>query len=231
MFRFVTSATLALTLGLSACEYAPLPMTLSGQSRKIEALFKVDTLNARRSYIERMLGPAKYIDRGMYTYIVDDCRVKIYFENDSAKSLGIDNLSRKCSFQLDEFFPNRKLKSVYSITFGDLSGHFNSPSFFPGCIGGCGNYSDPYIYAIYEGNRSDDFLDIVVSNSYPYRGIDEGKGFSGLRSDIHSDAGCDPDVQKLARYAFATSQFKSINIGWDLYNNTQILIKKDCRSK
>ena len=125
--------------------------------------------------------------------MVDGCKVTIGYLHNAVRSLGIENVNDHCSFNAKLFFPNAQLGSVARITFGDFTrqlGRGADVRFLPECLLSCGNAADPAMQAYYSGSHADNFINMIVSTEYPYRG--RGRRcvqFSALIDKVTRDRG------------------------------------------
>jgi hypothetical protein len=212
-------------LAAAVAAHAALPAKpAAGPSPAIAALFRPDMLDANRIYVERRIGPAKYVAGDVRTYVVAGCTVEITYKGDSVRSLALNNLSNRCTFDLSKFFPSHKSGSAYMLTFGGFATAFGDVKFLPECLGSCGNAADPAMAAYYSGAHAEQFYEVQVSNDYPYRGAAADSAFDVLlnasrnkrEADPLYNADCDRAVVSKAAPAFANVQIKGIRIGWDL---------------
>lgn len=206
---------------------APAAKPATGPSPAIAALFRPDMLSANRVYVERRIGPAKYVAGDVRTYVVGGCTVEVTYQDDSVRSMALSGLSNRCTFDLSKFFPSRKLGSATTLTFGGFTAAFGNVRYLPECLGSCGNSADPAMTAYYPGAHVEQFYEVQVSNDYPYRGAAADSAFDVLlnasrtkrQADPLYNADCDRAVVAKAAPAFANVQIKGIRIGWDLDPN------------
>lgn len=197
-----------------------------GPSPIIATLFTPDMLNADRAFVEQKLGPAKYVRGDERTYTVAGCAVEITYQGDAVRNMTIDGLSSRCTFSLAGFFPERKVGDAASLTFGEFSDVFQGARYLPSCFGSCGNSADPSLSAYFSGPHVEQFYEVMISNSYPYRGAGADKAIDAVlkataekRQDPMYDADCDPAAAMASQVAFADVPLKRITVGWDLDGN------------
>jgi hypothetical protein len=228
MKAVLIASLLALALSAAGSNAAPpaKPIAQPRPSPAITALFKPDMLGANRAFVDRKTGPAKYVEANVRTYVIDGCKVSIRYAKDSVRNLTLDGLSDRCTFDLAPFFPSTKLGAASRLTFGAFKAAFVTARYLPQCMGTCGNAADPAMSAYYSGSHAEQFYEIEISNSYPYRGpqaraaidvvMDAASTFS---ADPSYQADCDPSTAQRAKGAFTNVQVKTITIGYDLDAN------------
>lgn len=208
-------------------ELRPKTPKLATPSPAVEALFSPDTLGSNREYIEKIIGPAKYVSGDSYKYRVDECPVEIIYSEGNVLTLKLQDISSKCDFSLDKFFPGRHLGRASTVTFGDILGALGGASLLPACLGTCGNSADPSVNVHYEGARFEQFVELNASNSYPYRGDNATRAFRAIMdatqekrwADPLYNADCDPRVRTKAALLFADVQIREVSVGANLEAN------------
>lgn len=197
------------------------PTATSLTKSKMEKLFRADTLNLSRSEIEQITGSGITVFLDEISYDVEGCDVEIIYRNNAVQNILLKNISRDCTFSISAFFPGLGHQSLSDMTFGDFYSHFNNVSIFLQCLGTCGNAADPSITAYHPGARYAQFVEIQVSNEYPYRGSRTGSKFDALYEIARRRAGdreiynpdCDTDLANEAAQLFSDVEIKSVRIG------------------
>lgn len=223
----MVAAALTCGVGLTTGAYAATQAKpkAGAPSSTIAALFSPDMINADRAYVERRTGPAKYVNDDERKYVVGGCNLTIVYKNNAVRNMAIDELSSRCTFDLAKFYQQQKPTNAAALTFGAFDKMFGAISYFPQCLGSCGNSTDPSMTAHYGGSHAEQFYEVQVSNSYPYRGEAAGKAFDRLLKALPEAGGddysadCDPRMEAVAGGMFATVPVKSIVIGYGLDTN------------
>jgi len=155
-----------LALCLLAIIAAVAPANAAG---KITRVFKYDMLNVQVAYLERIIGPAKYVlspdGEGVVPrqYVVEGCEVTAYADKGAVQAYGL-RLTPKCNFNLGEFLGNG-----YPSTKGLTIGRFGSGTFGSdmrvqaACAYLCGNAADPEIDFTWQGPHAANFLMVVLT--------------------------------------------------------------------
>ncbi|ATC34398.1 hypothetical protein CA606_19810 [Caulobacter vibrioides] len=202
------------------------PKALSGPAPAITELFVADMLGADRAFVERRIGPAKYVNDGERKYVVAGCNVTINYKGNAVRNMAIDGLSNRCTFNVAKFYPQERLTDAASLTFGGFDKMFRNTVYFPQCFGTCGNSANPSLTAHYDGSHAEQFVEIQVSNSYPYRGAAADKAFrkvmdaiTSTPSNIDDNADCSVAVSAIAQTYFTGVQINNIVVGYDLDTN------------
>lgn len=206
-------------------------------ARGVDALFRVDTFNSNREYVEHMIGPAKYVDSpygkndiSSRTYIVDGCAVEIGYRNDSVRYLGLKGVSEKCRFPVSRFVPHTPathIADLTTLTFGMFEKQVGfSNAYSVECLASCGNSADPSVSLFHQGAHVDEFIDILLEQDYPYSDRVTDKSLDQLENVImksepsdYLTAGlltCDRKYQPLEREMFKNSKVKNVYVGFDL---------------
>lgn len=157
----VKSIKMAATVGLI------IPISAIAGS-KLDNIFDPEMIGANSSYLEKYTGPArntyKHNDEIHSTYKVDGCEVKVIIQNKTVSSIGLPNLSSKCTFDLSKFLPNisKKLLSANTLTFGLIDGYFGGGKYGASCLLSCGNAADPDAYLEVDASRADGGYHITI---------------------------------------------------------------------
>ena len=201
-------------------------------SERIDRLFQSDTIHSTRTYIENKYGPAKYIDRDFFTdgvgdlrtYDIDGCTVLIgYDEKGIVDNIGIKGISRKCQFPISRFAQGASKNILVDMSFKDVDPSGNSLLFARVSSIGLGGSAtpDPSVDVLISGAHSDNFIDILLSESYPYS--DEQKFYSSLSTldrvlksrNLNNISSVCLSSRRLG-IIFANTSIKSIRVGYGL---------------
>ena len=158
MKLFAIAATLIL--------FAPIP---SFAGERLGIIFNSEMIGANVSYFEKYTGPARNTYKSgndiNNTYKVDNCEVSVVINNKLVKSIGLNRLSKKCTFDLNTFTPNigrgRPL-FVHNTTFGLFENYFGGGKYGATCLLSCGNAADPEVYLDVDASRADGGYHITV---------------------------------------------------------------------
>jgi hypothetical protein len=211
-----------------------------GHTALLDALFRVDTLNSSREYIEHMTGPAKYTADSagasalsVRTYVISNCVVEIGYKDDKVSFLGLKGITQACAFPLARFIPHLPtvhLPPLAELTFGaferDVGAGIDPNRYVVECLGDCGNSADPSVALLHTGAHVDQFIDIIIEEDYPYADKNSGQALSRLGDVIikqeSRDYGvegritCDRRYQALEKELFKAARVKNVYVGMDL---------------
>jgi hypothetical protein len=199
-------------------------------SSALSSLFQPETLNSSLEWVEHQWGPAKYVEGDNRTYIIDGCKVTIGYVKNAVRNLGIETLGNQCNFDLKRFYPDAKIGQAASLTFGALDDALGGNSHpLPECLASCGNSADPAMNMLREGSHAENFISVLVSNDYPYRGPQAAKSLDALMNRMKAEHGinyltegkgdCDRHYEGVERALFRDVAVKTIRVGWDLDDN------------
>ena len=133
----VVAAVLAATLAVASSGSASKPT--------LAALFTPAAFKLSMKEFDSRLGPATRV-YGLYqrVYDVNGCKVEAQGK-DSVNYLALE-LSDKCSFDLNVFFPKTPLGQVNKLTFGDIDKSLPDGDFSADCILDCARRPNPGFY-------------------------------------------------------------------------------------
>lgn len=211
-----------------------------GALTNIDRLFRLDMLQSNREFVEHMIGPAKYTSAAsgdsaisVRMYVVDGCNVEVGYKDDAVTYLGLKGVSSHCSFPLSRFIPHSpptRVGELSRLTFGAFEtdvGPGTKPNFYRvECLASCGNSAEPSVSLYHSGAHSDEFIDIVIEQEYPYSDRTTDLGLSKLEdillkmeSSQYLSSGtvaCDPKYQPLHKRLFETAAVKNVFVGFNL---------------
>jgi hypothetical protein len=201
-------------------------------------IFNADMIGANTTYLEKITGPARntFTYRKnviISTYKVDGCEITVREFNKKILSLGIDKLSRKCTFNLNAFLPNvghGKLPPLYTMTFGQFDAFTGEGKYTSDCITLCGNAYDPLVYENWQASSADQRfelqLGVVLVSDEVLDATDKWRSsmVKGEGEDWVSGTkfNCSNKYDSVARKAFKNIKITSATIGFDL-------IDQDCK--
>lgn len=163
MFRKIF-LLISLLCGISMHAQANINANNKQTSVILNKVFSYDMLYADLTYLESIIGVAKktnydYLEK---TYLLNGCNITVGFnDRNQVTSLAID-INKKCSFNLNNFVKlgNGKNFPVNQLKFGQLNGQY-----YADCLKDiCGNAADPFVYEYYEGPRSEQNIEIIISS-------------------------------------------------------------------
>ena len=136
----------------------------------LQRIFNREMIGATLSYLEKITGPAKYSSSYKKneinnTYEISGCSVDVRVFNGSIMSLGLNQLSQKCTFNLNKFFPNsdfEKLPRIHNMTFGQFDSLIGDGKYTASCLISCGNAVDPVVYEDWEASRAEGGLELQL---------------------------------------------------------------------
>lgn len=202
---------------------------------KLNKIFNADTIGANVPYLERITGPARNTLNlkakvKLNTYKVDGCEVTVRIANDTVQSLGIEQLSQKCTFNLNNFLPNvgrGKLPPLHSMTFGQFDALTGDGKYTASCLMSCGNAADPMVYESWQAPRSDGGFELqlgVVLVSGP--ALDASSKWEsamvkteGEKWVIDTKFNCSNKYNSIAQKAFRNVKITSATIGYGFTAN------------
>ena len=143
------------------------------QESKLDKIFSADAIGENVTYLEGLTGPDfSTSDLGgsggrsekENTYKVDGCKIVVGVTGGRVDNIGIDNYSKKCSFDIGKFFSlsgdHERASRMSDLT--ELSQRLGG-SFFPSCLALCGNAVEPSVYVLYDGTHADNFNQLMAS--------------------------------------------------------------------
>lgn len=221
--RVLVSLMLFFSIALSNSAFA---------AGKLNKIFITEMIGANLPYLEKITGPAKNTvsykqNEKTNTYKVDGCEINVRVSNEKIQSLGIENLTQKCTFNLNAFLSNNsvgKLPPLYNMTFGQFDAFTGEGKYTSDCLMGCGNAADPVAYDNWQGSRAYGFLEIQLgavlgSNA---AGDASSKWQSAMVRDegeewvIATKFNCSDKYNSIAQKAFKNVKITSATIGFGL---------------
>lgn len=202
---------------------------------KLEKIFNSEMIGANLPYLEKITGPAKNTfsyekNQKTNTYKVESCEVTVRVSNGTVQSLGLKNLSKKCTFDLNNFVPNvggGKLPPLHNMTFGQFDIFTGNGKYTADCLMSCGNAADPVAYENWQASRADGGFDIelgvvlasdsAIDASNKWRNAmlkDEGEDWI-----IDTKFNCSNKYNSIAQKAFKNVKITSATIGFGLTVN------------
>jgi len=129
-------------------------------------VFTPDILGANVAYLEaNVTGPAFSTTGGDRIYKVDGCKVIVGAVKGRIVNVGIDGMSRRCSFPIAQYFASGYGHPVPPYpTFGDIKQGFGG-AFDADCLALCGNAADPVVSLSYQGSHADNFNNLYAAIS------------------------------------------------------------------
>jgi hypothetical protein len=133
--------------------------------KKLNAIMSIQTIGVQKDYFDKTYGPAK---RVLYDstrqYEIGECRINIkYDSNNAIKSIELQNISKKCSFDAKNIYLDGQ---AYQLTYNDLILHSMRWQAMLSCYSLCGNAADP-TYGIYvETPHVTQFIEYEASSDY-----------------------------------------------------------------
>jgi hypothetical protein len=193
---------------------------------KLDRILQIRTLNTSEAYVENILGRPKYTSGETRVYRVDGCNVSITYDAGTVSILGLEGVSQHCDFPLARFFPSYPLGDLRSLTFGQISRAFGENSEYTVAVRcmdySCGERFPPYVDFYRYGGYSDGFIDVLVSNSSPYRGSGVSSSLSRFRDnakyvydrDDTPNSICEEGDEYIK--AFSSLLVKNVYVGWKM---------------
>jgi hypothetical protein len=129
-------------------------------------VFAADILGANVAYLEaNVTGPAFSTSGADRIYKVDGCKVIVGAVKARIVNIGIEGMSRHCSFPIAQYFASGYDHPVPPYpTFGDIKQGFGG-SFDADCLTLCGNAADPVVSLSYQGSHADNFNNLYAAIS------------------------------------------------------------------
>lgn len=155
------SSSASSTIPAAAAAPAPIAAEPVARPTGLPGIFLRSMLGAQVAYLERMTGPPRNISGPLRTYIVEGCSVNVREEKGEIISLGLPNLSPRCTVSLDDFGFGGP--TAYKATFGMFA---RMPSwrmkYSADCIRSCGNAFDPNVYETVDTPHVNGFVSFRV---------------------------------------------------------------------
>lgn len=202
---------------------------------KLDKIFNAEMIGANLPYLEKITGPAKNTfsyEKNQKTniYKVESCEITVRVSNETVQSLGLKNLSKKCTFNINNIMPNfgdGKLPPLHNMTFGQFDIFIGDGKYTADCLMSCGNAADPVAYGNWQASRASGGFDIelgvvLVSDSGTdaldkWRDAmikDEGEDWV-----IDTKFNCSDKYNSIAQKAFKNVKITSATIGFGLAVN------------
>lgn len=217
-----------------SCAFAFVILTLTGAqvpvqaASKLSRLFKYDMLDARVTYLEKMIGPAKHVlspdSEGFVPrqYQVEGCDVTAYADKGAVQAYSL-RLTPKCNFNLGDFLGNG-----YGTTMGLTIATFGGGAFGSDmrvqadCAYLCGNAADPRVDFTWNGPHAANFLTVVLTVVLVDDGaIDAAQQWTTLMRQKEGDDyvlktnfNCEDKYDADAVKDFARAQVTDITVGF-----------------
>lgn len=202
---------------LSAC-------TDEQQPTKLEQAFTGEMLGANLRYFESIAGVPRETWEERHTYNVDGCALEVSAPGDKISSLTLE-VSEQCqaslkSFLGESFTPDESLP----LTFGNFRDHTGEFQFYAECLAWCGNAYDPSVYAVWEGPRAANFIQLklgflLVSDA----AIEAANKWESAIMSAHGEDyvmstrfNCEDHFNQEASIAFQDVIITEISIGYDI---------------
>jgi hypothetical protein len=228
--RYSLRLALALALlGLAGCSPQPAKPPPPQVKSPIARIFAPDMLSAQVPYLEKTFGLVAYhVDGLTRTYKVGSCMVDVTTDKQgNIASLGLETVSRECSFDLAPFVGAQHAMPVDRLAFGQLYGPMADGKFYADCIYLCGNAADPVVTFFYEGPHSLQFLQVAASVTL----VDDasinaaGAWQAAMKPEgqdyvVQTRFNCDNKYEAAARTAFSNVRISAISVGYSLSHPT-----------
>lgn len=159
-----TLKTLSVTVLLTGAVCA----TQAQAAPKLSAVLNKDMLGAHVPYFESVAGmpykiePSYYEDGGKtHIYRIEGCTLEASVHDNHITGFGMD-LSPTCRMDLDELMGDFGPDNKNAKTLGDYMRGMGDSAFtgYINCLEGCGNASDPSMFAIWSGPRAYGFGEV-----------------------------------------------------------------------
>ena len=192
----------------------------SGLSRVLQA----NAIGATKAFLERSLGLSTYETEYEASYLVDGCNVTLGLNGNSVDSVSIA-LAPGCRFDMAALAGSPQPLVIDGvIRFSQFEAFFGQARYTSPCLAMCGNAYDPYVDAVVQGARVDDFIDIAAQVLFV--GDAAVEAASVWRDQLTATAGeeyvlttqfnCDARHNEIPRAAFADVTVETIQFGRDL---------------
>jgi len=223
-------------LGFVAVGLVQLPAMTHAQSRppaarpsRVDRVVSADMLKAQVPYLEKVIGPAKYVNGDVRTYEVSGCTVDVHVSNNAVRAFEM-YVTPRCSPDMNRFLGGpRRWPPLLGMTFGQFTGIENGEGIalkrmFATCLGLCGNAADPIVYQLYEGPHVEGYLEVALESVIAYPPSIEASerwekvmpGGQGEHYIWNHQFNCDPNVDDAGIAAFKDVKIDRIAIGYDL---------------
>lgn len=119
----------------------------------LSKIFTSDMIGANVAYFERISGPARNtsLQNGLTynIYKIEGCEVTSIIKGGTVTSIGINKLSKKCTFNLLNIIPNigdKRPILAHEISFGFIYENLGGGKYGATCLIACGNAEAPSVY-------------------------------------------------------------------------------------
>lgn len=201
-----------------------LSSTAAVQAATVAEVFNGDMLGTNQRYFESVAGIPRESSGSQHVFKVQGCNITATIEDGSVTALRLET-SKKCQADLATFISSFAPPSGKLITFGAFEkssgGNF---TYSADCLVMCGNAYDPSVYALWEGPRAINNLQVLLEVTLSTdQAIDAAnKWESQIRKAkdedfvVSTSFNCDPQFAASARDAFANVPVSAITIGTGL---------------
>lgn len=135
------------------------PFANAVQAKTVNEVFNGDMLGTTQRYFESIAGIPRKSSGNEHSFRVQGCNITATIDNNDVSALRME-LNDKCQADLSTFIDSYTPPANTPLTVGAFE--FDNFTFMADCLSLCGNAADPSVFALWEGPRATNFIEVLL---------------------------------------------------------------------